>query len=242
MRERQAFLLAAGVGSRLETLTRETPKCLLPIQGKPLLQIWLELLQSQNVSRVLINTHWLPEQVESFVDRWQSYNPTPRITLFHEPTLLGSGGTVLTNRSWITAGAPFLILYADNLTNAPLGRLVDAHERHGLPFTLGVFRTAYPTQCGIAEIGNDDRVISFEEKPGYPKSEWAAAGIYVADSRIYDFFPSSLDPGVGLDLGFHILPHLVGRMKAYYIRDFLMDIGTPESYRQAESSWQERKL
>lgn len=237
MIERQAFVLAAGVGSRLETLTREKPKCLLPIQGKPLLQIWLELLRSQNVTRVLLNTHWLHQQVEAFVAEWQRCNPSPRVTLFHEPVLLGSAGTIRANRNWVTPGDPFLILYADNLTDVPVGKLVDCHLRHGLPFTLGVFRTAYPTQCGIAEIGPDDMVIGFVEKPAHPKSEWAAAGVYVADERIYDMFLPFQDIEKGLDFGFHVIPNLTGRMKAYYIHDFLMDIGTPEAYQGAVTAW-----
>lgn len=238
---RQAFLLAAGVGSRLETLTREKPKCLLPIHGKPLLQIWLELLRSQNVTQVLLNTHWLHEQVEAFVTHWQQCNPTPQITLFHEPTLLGSAGTILANRNWVTSGEPFLILYADNLTDVPVGKLVDRHLQHGLPFTLGVFRTEYPTQCGIAEIAPDGVVIGFEEKPAHPKSKWAAAGVYVADKRIYDAFPHVPDSAEKLDFGFHIIPRLLGKMEAYYIHDFLMDIGTPEAYQKAATLWQENK-
>lgn len=242
MIERQAFLLAAGVGSRLEILTREKPKCLLPIHGKPLLQIWFELLRSQDVTQVMLNTHWLHQQVEAFVTLWQRDNPIPHVTLFHEPILLGSAGTVLANRNWVKAGTPFLILYADNLTNVPVGRLVDCHLRHGLPFTLGVFRTAYPTQCGIADIGPDDVVIGFEEKPAHPKSEWAAAGVYVADDRIYDVFPPFQNSGTTLDFGFHIIPHLVGKTKAYYIHDFLMDIGTPEAYQEAVTAWGKMKL
>jgi mannose-1-phosphate guanylyltransferase len=239
--ERQAILLAAGVGSRLEALTRETPKCLLPIHGKPLLQIWFELLRSQNVTQILLNTHWLHEQVEAFVSHWQSHNPSPQVTLFHEPILLGSAGTLLAKRDWVTPGNPFLILYADNLTNVPVGRLVDYHLRHGLPFTLGVFRTAYPTQCGIAEIGLDDVVIGFEEKPVHPKSKWAAAGVYVADDRIYDVFPPFQASEKTIDFGFHIIPRLLGKMKAYYIHNFFMDIGTPEAYQEAVTTWQERK-
>lgn len=235
--EQQAFLLAAGVGSRMGTLTRQMPKCLLPIEGKPLLQIWLELLREQGVTDVLLNTHWLNQQVEAFAARWRNRNPVPRITLFHEPVLLGSAGTILANRSWITPGKPFLILYADNLTNAPVGCLVEFHGRHCFPFTLGVFRTPYPTQGGIADIGPDDGVVGFEEKPRHPKSEWAAAGIYAADDRIFDVFPAHLEPGKTLDLGFDVIPRLAGKMKAYYIRDFLMDIGTPQAYHKTIIAW-----
>ena len=70
----KAFLLAAGRGERLRPVTDFVPKCLLPINGKPLLQIWLEHLAASNIEEVLINTHWLHEQVTAFVKSWSTIN------------------------------------------------------------------------------------------------------------------------------------------------------------------------
>ena len=73
----KAFLLAAGLGTRLRPLTNEIPKCLLPIGGKPLLQIWLEHLGKHRVNEVLINTHWHHEKVEEFLsapEEWTLYS------------------------------------------------------------------------------------------------------------------------------------------------------------------------
>ena len=68
----KAFLLTAGLGTRLRPLTDGMPKCLLPICGKPLLEIWLELLGKHGVSEVLVNTHWRREKVERYIkDRSQ---------------------------------------------------------------------------------------------------------------------------------------------------------------------------
>jgi NDP-sugar pyrophosphorylase family protein len=67
----------------------------------------------------------------------------------------------------------------------------------------------------------------------------AAAGIYVADQRIFDFFPENPDSIRPLDLGFHLMPNLVGKMKAYFIEEFLMDIGTPKSYKKAQKIYQQ---
>ena len=93
----RAVLLAAGLGSRLLPLTATIPKCLIAIDGRPLLDYWLELLFGADIERVLINTHWLAGQVNEFVgaSRWAS-----RIDLVHESRLLGTGGTVLANRRW----------------------------------------------------------------------------------------------------------------------------------------------
>jgi mannose-1-phosphate guanylyltransferase len=235
----KAFLLAAGLGTRLKPLTDEIPKCLLPVGGKPLMQIWLEHLARQGFDEVLVNTHWHHQKVAAFLKTWQG---KPRITPFYEPELLGSAGTILANRHWVPDDAPFFILYADNLTQVDLKKILAFHQEHGLVFTLGVFKSRNPSQCGIAQVHENGLVMEFVEKPEEPKSDLAAAGIYVADARLFTFFPQrDLDSEPGsqapLDLGFHIFPGLTGRMKAYLIKEFLMDIGTPEQYEQAQLLW-----
>ena len=239
----KCFLLAAGRGERLRPLTETTPKCLVPIGGKPLLSIWLEHLQLHGIDEVLINTHWLHEKVEAFLETWQG--DPPRIIPFYENALLGSAGTLLANRNWIKESETFFIIYGDNLTNVDLTKMIAFHNEHDMPFTLGVFRTDRPNECGIAEISPDGVVNGFVEKPKNPSSDRAAAGVYVADRRIFDFFPpventqDTLQPQP-LDLGYHIVPMLIGNMKAYHIEEFLVDIGTPESYQKAQEIWKNR--
>jgi len=232
----KAFLLIEGLGTRLRPLTDKTPKCLLPINGKPLLRIWLELLSRNGVDQVLINTHWHHEKVECFLsaDYAEKKKKWPEIRLFYEPELLGSGGTLLANREWVDDGEPFFILYGDNLTNVDLGQMYDFHCQSPLPFSLGVFKTHQPERCGIADIDEKDMVVDFVEKPENAKSNLAHAGINIADNRIFDFYPPNAKSIRPLDLAFHVIPNLVGNMKAYFIEDFLMDIGTPESYEKAQ--------
>jgi len=72
----KAFLLAAGIGKRLRPLTNDIPKCLLPIGGKSLLQIWLEHLRQHGIDEVLINTHWHHEKVEEFISTPEEWTRT----------------------------------------------------------------------------------------------------------------------------------------------------------------------
>ena len=231
----QAFLLVAGLGTRLRPLTDRNPKCLLPLGRTNLLEIWLDHLRDHGVDEVVVNTHWLSGRVEAFV-AGRAGEP-PRVRLFHEPELLGSGGTLLANREWVADGEPFFIIYGDNLTGVDLTAMLACHRAHGLPFTLGVFRAEEPARCGIATVDGDGLVTGFVEKPEKPASDLAAAGIYVADRRLFDYFPGDRAEGRGrvLDLGFDILPHLVGRMKVFEVGR-LIDIGTPESYAKAQKS------
>ena len=90
----RAILLAAGYGTRLRPLTNTIPKCLVPIKGVPLLQIWLERLTNAGIGPFLINTHYLPKEVEGFAE---SSRYRDQVTLVHEPELLGTAGTLIAN-------------------------------------------------------------------------------------------------------------------------------------------------
>ncbi len=226
----RALLLAAGLGTRLRPLTNQVPKCLVPIRGRPLLSYWLDgLLGDPRVERVLINTHHLPDQVRGFVaqSRWSE-----RIDMVHEAELLGTGGTILANRAYFGEG-PLFVAHADNLTDASLGTLLDAHFAAGpaILATLLAFRTQTPSTCGILELDGARRVIGFHEKVANPPGNLASGAVYM-------FAPAVMDRIAGrghrfVDLSTEIIPGLLGQMLAVEHKGFFMDIGTPEALEQA---------
>ena len=232
----KAFLLAAGIGTRLRPLTDHTPKCLLPIGGQPLLDIWLRQLEQLGVTEARINTHHLASQVEAFVAARPPSAMT--VSLFHEPALLGSAGTIRANRDWLVHEADFLIIYADNLTNAPLAPFVRFHRDRHAEFTLALFQTPNPRECGIVVRDESGRVVEFQEKPAAPKSPWANAGLYMAGPSLFDVLPDR--PGL-CDFGFDVLPRLMGRMHAFPLDGFYCDIGTPERLEWARRMWHGQK-
>ena len=93
----KALLLAGGNGTRLKPLTDFFPKCLAPINGRPLLDYWISALSQNGIKEILLNTHHLNHLVESYIENstWNSI-----ITIAHEPSLLGTGGTILQHKSF----------------------------------------------------------------------------------------------------------------------------------------------
>ncbi len=233
----KAFLLAAGKGTRLSPLTDSIPKCLMPIAGKPLLEIWIDLLEKNGVTEILINTHHLSKEVERFVE---SLGNPVNIKTVYEKKLLGSGGTVLANRNFVKDEEDFIIAYADTLTNINLLDMVEHHRRirkKGGILTMGLFHAPAPSACGIAELDSEQKIVAFTEKPKNPSGNLANGGIYVASNEIFSFFPESVPDGSILDFGFHILPKLAGHMYGYEILDYLKDIGTIDTLEAARKEW-----
>jgi mannose-1-phosphate guanylyltransferase len=226
----KAFLLAGGLGTRLRPLTDKTPKCLLPIRGTPILQIWLAVCHYYGIEEVLVNVHSHGEAVRKFIE---GEKDGVRVRLFEERALLGSAGTVLANREWVKGERSFWVFYADVLTTTNLSQMLAFHERLDKIATLGVYEVADPSRCGIVRVDDKDVVRDFIEKPQNPVSNLAFSGLMLATPALLDVIPDACP----VDLGFHVLPKIVGQMAAYRISDFLIDIGTLETYQSAQASW-----
>lgn len=226
----KAFLLAAGHGTRLRPLTDRIPKCLIPIQGTPLLEIWLNLCSRLGIDEVLVNLHAHADLVNRFLNT-RSYGL--RVQVSEETTLLGSAGTLLANRKWVEQEEAFWIFYADVLTAARLDAMLAFHRARGPVATLGVYEVPDPHRCGIVIADEAGIIQRFVEKPAVPDSNLAFSGLMIAGPELLKAIPSELPA----DLGFHVLPRLVGRMAAYRINEYLADVGTMERYQAAQRDW-----
>jgi mannose-1-phosphate guanylyltransferase len=231
----KAFLLAAGIGSRLRPITDTIPKCMVVIDDRPLLDIWLDAFDRAGVGEVLVNLHHLPEVV-----RWHLAARTrpPLVRTSFEPELLGSAGTLRANRQWVDGEDMFLACNADNLTDFDLGSLIGAHRQNEAIATLAVFHSPNPSAGGVVELEADGRIVGFVEKPREPVSDLTNAGMYV-------FEPSVLDEITGTpphDIGYDLLPRLVGRARAVLVEGYFRDVGTPDDFRRAREEWPTRAL
>ncbi len=229
----RVLLLAAGLGTRLAPITNTIPKCLVPINGRPLLDYWLALLARAGLRDVLINLHYLPERVESFVA--QTSYPL-NITLVREDTLLGTGGTVLKNMSFFKEGTA-MVVHADNLSVFDVGAFIDRFEKRGagIDMTMMTFHTDSPQSCGIVELNAEGVVVAFHEKQPNPPGNLANAAVYIIGPNVMRFIA-----GLGretVDFSTEVLPHFLGRINTYTNTIYHRDIGTPESLARAEQEF-----
>jgi len=224
----KAFLLTAGKGSRLQPITFFTPKCLITVGGRALIEYWFDLFKFYGIDDILINTSHLAEKIRNYV---HSHSRGLKINLTYEENPLGTGGTIKKNWDFVKEEESFFILYADNLTNINLRKMLEFHHNHQMDFTLAIFKVPDPQECGIVGIDEYLSVVSFTEKPEHPVSDLAFAGIMLSRSRLFDYFPEKDI----FDLGYDVLPRIVGNASGYIIEDYLLDIGTFKKLKQAEA-------
>lgn len=235
----KALILAAGLGTRLRPITETIPKPLVPIAGVPLLTYHLNQLQYYGVTDVLINTHYLAEQIEQFVEDYvNEHGKNIRVSTIYEPELLGSAGTLKANQGFFADEEDFLVIYSDNLTDIDYSKLLLQHKSSNSMVTIASYYEHFPEQKGIIEYGDDFVITNFIEKPKTTEvtSNYANAGIYVVNRKIFELIKRINEPL--LDFGHHIFPELLKRqemMRVYTMDETLLDIGNHENYTKAQT-------
>lgn len=225
----KAVLLAAGAGTRLRPLTNRMPKCLVPLGGIALLELWLNKLAHAGVTDVLINGHSFAEQVAAHIETVRTRYPF-KIHFVREEHLRGTGGTLLDHRHYADSTDELLVCHADNYTDLDLGRFAQFHRRCAQPLSLALFRTDSPSSCGIVEEIDGRRIIQrFIEKPSHSPSNLASAAIFLMQPAVLDL----LSPGASVDFSKQLLPRMQGRMAGFEMDGFNIDVGTPDSYARA---------
>ena len=200
----RAIILAAGFGTRLKPVTDLMPKCLVPIHGKPLLGYWFDLLLNDGVDKVLINTHYLSDLVNDYVNNSPWFKS---INLVHEEYLLGTGGTILKNRSFAGENS-LLVAHADNLTRFNVSDFIAAHVNRSKDsvITMMTFDTDVPKNCGIVKLDERGVVQEFHEKVANPPGTRANAAVYIIEPVVIEFI-ASLGKEI-CDFSTEVLPNL----------------------------------
>lgn len=229
----KALLLAAGIGSRLRPITNTTPKCLVPINGRPLLEIWLRQLSDFGVTEFFINTHHLSHRVQAFIQnsKWKN-----NVILYHEPELLGTLGTLISLREHFSEN-DFIVAHADNLCACNWQAFLLSHQNRpeNCLMTMMLFETRAPQQCGIVELDTKGRVVKMHEKVIDPPGNLANAAIFLMSKKLIETLPAQSERV--LEISTDLIPNLLGQIFSWKCDGYNRDIGTPESYRRAQSEF-----
>ena len=229
----KGLILAAGFGTRLGQLTQRTPKALIRVGDKTILDHNIRKLLEIGITEILINTHYLSEQVEKFLAA-QDY-PAILTTVF-EPELLGTVGTIKVNLDFFGT-SDFLVMHGDNYFTSSLSSLVDAHVNRSArtKMTMATFDTKSPELCGTVIIDNTGVVIDFFEKSKDSTSLEANAAIYIFSQSVkQEFLNLPIDKN---DISQDIIPRMLGKIQSHKLKGDFIDIGTPEGLKTANESY-----
>lgn len=225
----KGMILAAGEGRRLRPLTDHTPKPMLPVAGRPLLEHTIIHLRDCGITDLAVNLYHLPTIVKDYFGDGHRWDVNLRYSV--EEQLLGSAGGVKRLQSFFDD--TFVVYYGDLFTRTDLRAMVEYHRQSGAVATMGLYQVPDPWNRGIVELDHSQMIVRFAEKPPRDQvfSNLANAGIYVLEPEVLNYIP----PEQEYDFGHDVFPDMLAKdvqVAGYIIEDLLIDIGLPEKYEE----------
>ena len=238
------MILLAGVGSRLDPLTRDTPKPLAPVLGKPVVQHIVSLCKEHGYINFAANTHVLAHKIhEHFKNAQEKFGIS--LNMVHEENLTGIAGGIRSCRKFLTQDV-ILIIMGDALTDLDLSYLYDRHIKSNCAVTVGIMEVEDTSQYGVVVTDKNDRIISFQEKPKphEAKSNLANTAIYFFNQNILKEIPTEHEAPM-YDVATDLFSKLMKKnipMQGININAYWADIGTRKQYKQSIKDTLEGKV
>lgn len=223
-----AVIMAGGLGSRLGEITREIPKPLLPVGGRPIIALIVEQLKRHGIENVYISVNYKAEKIKEYF----ALAPVSgvNISYLEEKEFLGTAGSLslLPNRP----SAPLIVMNSDIISPINFGNLLDFHHTAGKPLTVCTREFNFQIPYGVVQMRGDE-LIDIEEKPAH--SIFINAGIYVLDPVLLD----RVLAGRRLEMPELITSviHDFSGASCYPVSEFWLDIGNPHDYSKARDNF-----
>lgn len=222
-----AAILAGGLGTRLRRVVNDRPKVLAEIHGQPFLAYLLNQLSDSGIKTVILCTGYMGEQVRDALG--ESYKCL-RIIYSQESITLGTGGALRLALPLLKTRS-VLVMNGDSFCDNDLSALWKWHRGRKAQVSLALVKVLDPARYGQVLVGNDGAVLSFREKKGPGETAWVNAGVYLFEHSVLE----SISEGHAISLEREILPALIGKgLFGYQTEGRFLDIGTPESYSEAQ--------
>ena len=240
----KAMILAAGKGTRVRPITHTTPKPMIPILQKPVMEFLLELLRQHGFNEIMVNVSHLAEEIENYFRDGQRFGVQIAYSFegrIEDGELIGealgsAGGLKRIQDFQPFFDDTFVVLCGDALIDLDLTEAVRRHREKGAMASLITKRVPRDevSSYGVVVTDDDGRVLSFQEKPPVEEaaSDMINTGIYIFEPAVLDFIPS----GETFDIGSDLFPKLVKAGAPFYAlpMDFeWVDIGKVPDYWQA---------
>jgi dTDP-glucose pyrophosphorylase/CBS domain-containing protein len=221
----QAVIMAGGLGTRLRPLTEDLPKPMLPVGGKPLMELAIEQLRQVGIRRVNITTHYKPEKISDHFGDGSSFGVA--LNYVNEDKPLGTGGAL----GLIDAPTqPMLVINGDILTKVNFRAMLAYHQEHRAFMTVAVKQYDIEVPYGVIEC-EGARVCSLKEKP--QMHFLVNAGVYLLEPKVYAYIPNGEHFNM-TDLIQRLLD--AGQIVASFpVIEYWLDIGQLADYEQAQN-------
>jgi len=227
----KAMILAAGVGSRLDPLTRNIPKPMVPIVNKPVMEHIVGMLARNGFKDIMVNLYYLGDQIKDYFRDGKKWGVKLHYSL--EDQLWGDAGSVKRCEDFFDEDT-FVVVGGDDLADLDLTRVIRFHKEKRAMVTIALSLVDDPSEYGIALLNDRGRITRFLEKPKGEVifSNSANTGVYIFDRHVLELIPKGVRYGFGNNL-FPMLLEQRTRFYGYLTSSYWKDVGSLKQYQEA---------
>lgn len=228
----KAVLMAGGFGTRLRPLTETIPKPMLPVNGKPLLELTINQMRRAGIRKVSITTHYLPDIIKQHLGDGAQLGVS--LSYINEDQPMGTAGALsLLERT----DEPLLVMNGDIMTDLDFRAMLNFHRQHDAMLTMAVAPYEYQIPYGVIEYDGVE-VTSVREKP--QQRCFINAGIYLIEPQVREHIPSNT-PFSMTDL-ISLLIERGDRVVSFPIHEYWLDIGQHADYQRVQRDLKEGRV
>ena len=225
----KAVLLVGGRGTRLRPLTDKTPKGLLEVQSKTIIEHLFDLLKKYGIRDVILSTGYLRSKIKEHFGDGSGLGVN--ISYIEENEPLGTAGPLKLAKKHLKDS--FIVSNGDELKDINIPRMFRLHKRKDALATIALTTVDNPSHYGVARL-DGSRIVEFVEKPSNPPSNLINAGFYILEPEVIDMIPDGFSM-----LEKDVFPKLaqLGRLRGFPFAGQWFDIGNVERYKIAQKNW-----
>lgn len=222
-----AVVLAGGLGTRLHAVAGDRPKVLVPVGRRPFLSYLLDQVSAAGIHDVVLCTGYMDQRIQQAIG--STYGQLS-VCYSHEAEPLGTAGALRLALERVDDDT-WLVMNGDSYVDADLNAFLAWHRERKFTASLVLTRVENAARYGTVQVGKDGAISGFDEKRGATPA-WINAGVYLISRRLIESLPS----GKTLSIERDVFPRWIGNgLGGFRTRSAFLDVGTPESYAQAET-------
>lgn len=229
------MVLCAGYGTRLGDLTRDVPKPMLRLQGRPMLEYIICHLARHGFDQIAVNLHYMPDAIRDYFRDGSRLGV--ELVYSYEPEPLGTAGGVKKMEDFLGAGEAFMVHYGDVLTDQDFTTMLHFHHKRNALATLLIHQRARSNS--VVNLDNKGRIIGFLERPTEEarrgvQSPWVNSGVCMCDPQLLDEIPAD----VACDLPRDIFPRLIDshRLFGFPLSGYRCAVDSPDRLAEARAA------
>ncbi|RXJ83096.1 nucleotidyltransferase family protein [Arcobacter cloacae] len=224
-------IMAGGLGTRLGELTKDTPKPMLKVGAKPMVEHIIDMFVSHGFTKFMLSVNYKAEVIKEYFGDGSKFGI--EVKYLEEKKRLGTGGAL--SLIDIELNEPFFVTNGDVLSSLDYEKLLEYHKEQNAMATMCIRKDSYQIPYGVIEVDEENNIKAMKEKP--IKEFFINTGIYVLNPQVLNNVPK--DEFFDLPSLFELLKHEDENIKSFEITDYWIDMGKPSDYEKIQKDLSE---